>query len=162
MSNFGEELSRQLESHNISATQLAERVEMSLSQIYSWLRGEQISVRAEQFNLIAAAITDDEASHARLLRAHLLDEKTGALGQQLVNVTIERDTTLKDRPRAVTKRERALEILFEESIKDRELAEMLISMAGYVNSDVSVAEKKIVSAIRREVGKQNTPSKPGK
>lgn len=162
MSHFGEELGRQMAAKEINAVQLAERVEMSSSQLYSWLRGEQISVRAEQFNLIAAALTDDEQDHARLLYAHLLDEKAEALGQHLVEVTLSDKAELKDRPRARSKRERALEILAGESMRDPEVASLLVSLAGYVSSDLNEAETKIVAAVKKEAKASVTPTKPAK
>jgi transcriptional regulator with XRE-family HTH domain len=159
MSYFGEELGRQMTAEEINAVQLSERVDMSSSQLYSWLRGEQVSIRAEQFNALAAAITDDEHAHARLLYAHLLDEKANALGAHLVEVSLTDKGEMRDRPRTRSKRERALEILAGESVRDRELADLLVSMASYVNSDLNEAEKKIVGTIRREASKPAKPSK---
>lgn len=150
MSNFGEELNRQLEVHKIGAQDLAGRVSMSASQIYNWLRGTQVSVSPEQFNLLAAALSDDETVHARLLHAHLLDEKTDALGSHLVEVTLQISARVHDAPRARSKRERALEILAAESVRDRSLAELLVSLAGYINSDLAEAEKKIVRVVKKE------------
>jgi hypothetical protein len=160
MSNFGEELNRQLAAREINAVVLGERVNMSSSQIYNWTRGVQTTVSTEQFNLLAAALTDDPNEHAKLLYAHLLDEKADVLGTHLVEVQIAESAALRDKPRSRSKRERALEILAGESVKDRELADLLISLASYVNSDLTEAEGKIVSAIRREAAKENTRSRP--
>lgn len=162
MSNFGEELSKQLTAKNMTAADLAARVDMSASQLYNWTRGVQTTVSAEQFNVLAAALTDDEHDHARLLHAHLLDEKADNLGNHLVEVRLLESGELKDRPRARSKRERALEILSSESVRDPDLTDLLVSMAGYVSSDLNAAESKIVAAVKREGRGSSAPTKPVK
>jgi transcriptional regulator with XRE-family HTH domain len=163
MSNFGEELSKQLAARNMTAADLAARIEMSSSQLYNWTRGVQTTVSSEQFNVIAAALTDDEFDHARLLHAHLLDEKAENLGNHLIEVRLLASGEMKDRPRARSRRERALEILAGESVRDPDLSDLLVSLAGYVNSDLNEAETKIVAAVKKGAKEDSSaPNKPAK
>lgn len=135
MSYFGEELTRQLASKSLVALQLADRTGISPSQISKWTRGEQTSINEQQISVIQAALGDDPADHARLVLAHLLDEKFG-LSHELVELSIQSTDLLKDTPRPKSKGESALTFLAQERLKNRELNDLLIDLARLLRPDV--------------------------
>lgn len=128
MSYFGEELTRQMTAKSVTGLQLAARIGLSAAQVSKWTRGEQTSVDDVQLSAIQRALSDDPHDHARLVLAHLLDEKFG-LHHSLVEVSMRSDFEVKDRPRHRSKGDAAIEFLAEERVRNPELNDMLIDLA---------------------------------
>jgi len=128
MSYFSEELSRQMTSKAVNGQQLAARIGLSAAQVSKWTRGEQTSIDDVQLSAIQRALGDDPHDHARLVLAHLLDEKFG-LHHELVDVSVRDDGALRDRPRHRSKGEAAMEFLAAERVRNPELNDMLIDLA---------------------------------
>lgn len=134
MSYLSEELQRQMTAHDVAGLQLAERTGISASQIYNWLNDRQSSITESQLSVIQAALGDDHHDHARLVLAHLLDEKFG-LNHELVDVSVRSDSELRDAPRSRSKGERAMEFLAAERVRNRELNDMLIDLARLLGAE---------------------------
>lgn len=128
MSYLSEELNRQMDAHEVNGVQLAESLGCSSSQITRWTSGEQTSISDAQLSAMQACFSDDPHDHARLVMAHLLDEKFG-LHHELVELEIQSAAELQDRPRSRSKGERAVEFLAGERHRNRELNDLLIDLA---------------------------------
>src|SRR5262245_38424713 len=102
MSYLSDELERQMRSQNITGLQLAERTGISPSQIYNWLKSTQVSISEKQMTVIQAALTNDSHAHARLVLAHLLDEKFG-FSSDMVSVELLDGGIMSDRPKTRSK-----------------------------------------------------------
>lgn len=127
MSYLSEELERQMKEQKVTGLQLAERTGISASQIYNWLNSVQLSISEEQLKLIQAALTNDHHTHARLVLAHLLDEKFG-FGHDLVRIQMD-EVTLSARPRKSARGEKAMQFLLEERQKNRSVNDLIIDLA---------------------------------
>lgn len=147
MSYFSEELVRQMTTKNVTGIRLADLTGFSASQISNWTRGEQTTINEQQLSVIQAALGDDAHDHARLVLAHLLDEKFG-LNSDLVEVTVRDAGEMRDYVRPSSKGEAALAFLAGERVRNRELNDLLIDLARLLQPVKS--EKNAVSSERRE------------
>ena len=128
MSFLSEELERQFEAAATNPFQLGERIGVSPSQIYKWLRDEQTSISADQLRAIAEGTSKNVNDHAALVRAHLLDEKFGP-GSHLVRIEVDSPETMNDQPRPRSKGERAMLYLAEARIKSRAINDLVVDLA---------------------------------
>ncbi len=135
MSYLSEELTRQIESKTASIDAIAEHTKIARSQIYKWLTGEQVSISAEQLDGIATALKADPVDHAKLLVAHLQDERFGK-SAPLVRIEMDTPAELHDRPRPRTKGERALQFLGEERLKSRDVNDLIIDLARCLGAEL--------------------------
>ncbi len=131
MPYLAEEFARQLAARNHTIDQLVAASGLSRGQLYLWKGGHQTSITPDHFALLAHALSSSVDDHARLVRAHLLDEKFGP-GSDMVDVVIIGADELHDAPISRSKRERALAILSTHSVGNKELADLLIALASYV------------------------------
>ena len=135
MSFIADEIDRQLESQGTNAMRVAEVSNISASQIYKWTNNEQTSISREQIDALARAISSDINDHARLVRAHLLDEKFGP-GSELVRVELDTPAELKDQPRPRAKGEKAMEFLAQERMTSRAVNDLVIDLAKCLGAEI--------------------------
>lgn len=135
MRHFAEELSRQIEAAKLSQGALAEAAGIAQAQIWKWVNGEQISINAEQLDAIARALKATPSEHARLLAAHLEDERFGKAAGA-VRIEIETAAEMRDRPRPRTRGEAALQTLAELRLQSREVNDLLIDLANCLGADI--------------------------
>lgn len=128
MSYFGEELTKQMELKKVTGIELASRTSISSAQISKWTRGEQTSLNEPQLSVMQAALGDDAHDHARLVLAHLLDERFG-LNSELVEVSVRDTGEMRDYTRPRSKGEAAIAFLSVERVRNRELNDLLIDLA---------------------------------
>jgi len=135
VSYLSDELERQLEETKTTGLQLAERIGVSSSQVYNWLNGRQTSISEAQLSAIQAALGDDSIYHARLVEAHLLDERFG-LSSHLVTVAIMQDSqSMHDKPRRESRGESALQYLAWQRKDNPDLNELIIDLARLLGAD---------------------------
>lgn len=138
MSFLSEELERQMARARIpdrSWVRVAETIQVSTSQIYKWVRGEQTHISPEHLDGIAKYLSDDLEDHAQLVVAHLFDEKFGS-GSELVHISIKSRGELRDKPRPKSRGERAIHFLAESRIENRDVNEMLIDLARCLGAEL--------------------------
>lgn len=130
MSYLSEELVRQMTAKKLPGVRLAELTGFSASQISKWVRDEQTSITEAQLTAIQTALGDDPHAHARLVLAHLLDEKFG-LAHERIELSVRDDgvTTIQDHGRHMSKGEIAVAYLAQERPGNRELNDLLIDLA---------------------------------
>ena len=128
MSYLSEEIKRQISSANISQLDVSAKSGISQGQISKWINREQTSISAEQIDAIATALSKDRMDHARLLVAHLQDERFGA-AKDLVAVDLKSEFELVDRPYSRTKGEKALHFLAEQRVKYKSVDDLIIDLA---------------------------------
>lgn len=135
MSYLSDEINRQMEDHGVSAQQLAERTGFSLSQMYNWIRGDQLTINEIQMTGLQAALSNDSHSHARLVLAHLLDEKFGHSHDQIA-VELKAEFEVRDKPRTRARGEKALHFLAELRVKSRDCNDLLIDLAKVLGAEL--------------------------
>lgn len=135
MSNFSEELEKQMATKPASQVEAAELSGISQSQISKWLRSEQTSISSDQITALAKALSDDPVKHANLVKAHLLDEKFGA-GSELVRIEIDSPAEWKDKPRPRSKGERAMNYLAEQRVISRDVNDLVIDLAKCLGAEL--------------------------
>jgi transcriptional regulator with XRE-family HTH domain len=135
MSHLADTLAQLIEAKGSNALEISRRCGISSSQLYLWLRSEQISISEEQLNALAPVVSDDMGDHATLVRAHLLDHLYGP-GSELIRIEIDHAGVLRDAPRGRSKGEKALDYLREERLKNRELNLLLIDLARLLGENL--------------------------
>ena len=135
MSYLADELERQLNEQGITGVQLADRTGISTSQIYNWLKSAQVTISEKQLTSIQAALTKDSHAHARLVLAHLLDEKFGH-GHDRIAIEMKSEYELKDHPRTKARGEKALHFLAELRLKSKDCNDLLVDLARVLGADV--------------------------
>ncbi len=135
MSYLSEELKRQMQAAKLSGSQIAERSKISASQVYKWANDDQTSIDAKQLDALAAALSHDPVDHAKLLVAHLQDECFGT-AKGYVTIDLRSEGELKDKPRTMTKGERAIHFLAAERVKDRSVNDLIIDLAKVLGADI--------------------------
>ena len=134
MSYLGDEIERQMAAQNLNGSQLAERSQISASQIYKWTNSEQTSIGQDQMTALSRALSTDANDHAALTRAHLLDEKFGP-GAKLVSIEID-SMELKDSPKKFSKGEQAVHYLAELRIQSRDVNDLVIDLARCLGAKI--------------------------
>ena len=124
-----------MELQNLTGMQLSERSKISASQIYKWANNDQTSISADQIDALAAALSKDSMDHARLLVAHLQDEKFGTAAA-LVRIEMDTPAEVNNRPRPRTKGEKALHYLAEQRLENRNVNDLIIDLARVLGADV--------------------------
>ncbi len=135
MSYLSEELQRQLDSAKASIDGVSDKTKIARSQIYKWLNGEQISISAGQLDALAEAFNATPTDHAKLLVAHLQDERFGK-SAPLVRIEIDTPAELRDRPKPRTKGERAMAFLAEERVKFKDVNDLIIDLAKVLGAEL--------------------------
>lgn len=135
MSYLSEELKRQMELYQFNGTQLADKSGISASQIYKWSNNDQTSISAEQLDALALALSGEPMEHARLLVAHLQDERVGS-ARDLVRIEMDTVAELNDRPRPRTKGEKAIQFLIEQRLENRGVNDLLIDLARVLGAEL--------------------------
>ncbi len=135
MSHLSDEIDRQLLQSKQSIDDVVRKTGLTRSLLYLWKGGEQTTIDEDQLVALAPALSSDVADHAALVRAHLLDEKFGP-GADLVQVSIDGPSELKDRPRPRTKGEKAMEFLTRERLVNRDLNDLLLDLARCLGAEL--------------------------
>jgi transcriptional regulator with XRE-family HTH domain len=135
MSYLSDELERQMKSEKLTGSQLAERTGISSSQIYNWLKNVQISINEKQLKSLQTALTQDSHNHARLVLAHLLDEKFGH-GSEHVDVSLKGDFEKNAKQKTSARGEKALQYLGVLRMKSRDCNDLLIDLARVLGADI--------------------------
>ena len=135
MSFLSDELKRQIEARKTNALQLADKCGISSAQIYKWTNSAQTSISAEQLDALSNALSSDLVDHARLLVAHLQDERFGT-ARDMVRIEMNTLAEMNDRPRPTTKREKAIQFLSEQSVENRNVSDLVIDLARVLGADV--------------------------
>ena len=135
MSYLSEELKRQISHINASVDGISDKSGISRGQIYKWLNADQISISAEQIDALATALSKEPMDHARLLVAHLQDEKFGSAAR-LVRIELDTLDQANDRPRPRTKGEKALHYLAEQRLENRTVNDLIIDLARVLGADL--------------------------
>ena len=135
MSYLADELKRQIEAQGTNALQLAEKCKISSAQIYKWANSAQTSINAEQIDAIAAALSPDPTDHAKLLVAHLQDERIGS-ARDLVRIETDTVAQLHDRPSPRTKGEKAIHFLMDQRLENRFVNDLVIDLARVLGADL--------------------------
>lgn len=135
MSYLSEELKRQMQAQKLTGLQLAERSKISASQIYKWSNNDQTSISADQLDALASALSKDAVNQAKLLVAHLQDERFGAR-KDMVRIELDDGGILSDKPRARTKGEKALQFLAEQRVEFKGMDELIIDLAKVLGAEL--------------------------
>lgn len=135
MSHLSEELTRQLKSIQASVDDITAKCNISRGQIYKWIKSEQTSISAEQLDALASALSSSPMDHAKLLVAHLQDERIGA-ARHLVRIELDGPDALHDKPRPKTKGEKAIHFLAEQRVENRSVNDLVIDLARVLGADV--------------------------
>lgn len=118
-----------------SVDDISGKCKISRGQIYKWLNGDQTSISGEQIDGLAGALSKDPMDHAKMLVAHLQDESVGS-ARDLVRIETDTVQELKDRPRARTKGEKAIQFLIEQRLQNRSIDDLLIDLARVLGADI--------------------------
>jgi hypothetical protein len=135
MSYISDELERQMTAAKTNPSQVAERTQISASQIYKWVNGDQTSIGPDQLTALSKTLSRDPHDHAALLKAHLMDEKFGP-GAHLVRVEIDTPSHLRDKPRPQSKGEQALEYLSHARMQNEDANKLLIIIARNMGAEI--------------------------
>lgn len=134
-SYLSEEIKRQLLQLGISQAEVSRRTNISQAQISNWIKGVQTSINAEQLDALAAGLSSDVTDHARLLVAHLQDERFGK-SAPLIRIELDTPAELNDRPQPKTKGEKALAYLASERLENRNVNDLIIDLARVLGADL--------------------------
>lgn len=134
-SHLSEELQRQIDHISASVDDVSDKSGISRGQIYKWIKAEQTSISAEHLDVLAAALSKDPMDHARLLVAHLQDEKFGK-ASKLVRIEMDTPAEVNDRPRPRTKGEKALHYLAEQRLENRDVNDLIIDLARVLGAEL--------------------------
>lgn len=163
VSHLSEELQRQISATSASIDAVSEETKIARSQIYKWLRSEQTSISAVQLDKISGALSTNPIDHAKLLVAHLQDERVGS-ARDLVRIEMDTIAELRDRPRARTKGEKAIQFLAEQRLQSRDVNDLVIDLARVLGADLddaraSYAKKEEKGSVRkvREILEKSAP-----
>lgn len=135
MRHFADELQSQLNHSGMSQAEFARKCGISQGQIWKWLNAEQVSITGEQIDALAAALRADPLTHAKLLAAHLHDERAGK-ASKLVRIEVDSPQELKDQPTPRSKGERAIRFLAEKRLLDRNVNDLVIDLARCLGADL--------------------------
>lgn len=134
MSYLAEQIERLLEKTHQSVDDVAARCGINRSIIYLWKQGKQTSISEEQLLALSPALSSELSDHAKLVEAHLHDEKFGP-GSDLVEISIRSEQQLEDRPRPRSPGDKAMAFLAQERISNRDLNDLLIDLARVLGWD---------------------------
>lgn len=136
MSHLASELETLLKEKGMRATDLARASGLTQASVSRIRSGGQIWVKASDLEKIAAAIDKSPMIHARLLRAHLLDECSGP-GKELIEIELtgrRRRSIHEEAPpygiKLPPKEEQAMRIISEHVTQDPELRKIILSLAS--------------------------------
>lgn len=135
MSYLSDELQRQMDEHKVTAQQLAVKASVSVSQMYNWIRGDQSTINERQLEAIQSGLSADSHAHARLVLAHLLDEKFGH-SHERVAVDLKAEFEAMDRPRTRARGEKAVNYLAELRTKSKDCNDLLIDLARVLGAEL--------------------------
>jgi transcriptional regulator with XRE-family HTH domain len=135
MSYLSDEIQRQIDEYGVTGQQVAVKMGLSVSQIYNWIRGDQTTINERNLCALQAALSSDSNAHARLVLAHLLDEKFGH-GNDRIAVELKADFEIKDAPRIKARGEKALHFLSELRMKSKDCNDLLIDLAKVLGADL--------------------------
>ena len=135
MSFLSEELNRQISHINASVDGIADKSGISRGQIYKWLKADQISISAAQIDALSTALSNDPIDHAKLLVAHLQDEKFGNAAS-LVRIELDTLAEFNDRPKPRTKGEKAIAYLASARIQHKSVNDLVIDLAHVLGAEL--------------------------
>lgn len=113
---------------------------ISRGQIYKWVNSDQTKINSAQLDALCAALSDNVSDHARLLAAHLEDERFGS-ARDMVSVHILPDDCLNDQPKQTTKGEKAIQFLSGQRITSKSVDDLVIDLAQCLGADLSSSGK---------------------
>ena len=128
MSFLSDEIQRQMEVAKLSGLQVAAKINVSASQLYNWVNGKQTSINSTQLSDLSKALSDNSLDHAKLLYAHLQDEKFGPAAK-MIRIEIETLDELRDGPKAKSRGEKAIHFLAESRMQAPEINDLVIDLA---------------------------------
>lgn len=113
---------------SLNAVNLSALTGISNSQFSRWKNGLQTSISEDDFSALATALSTDAEDHARLLRAHLEDERFGP-GAELITIELISNGEMQDRARPQTKLESAWQFLHSQTARNSDLRALIIDLA---------------------------------
>lgn len=159
MSYFGTQLEELLKRKNMKAVDLARLSGVGESLISRYRSGEQVWVSPEDLAAIATSISDSNSERAELVRAHLLDEKTGP-GSELVRVEVASAPAMlkEDFPayaiRLPEQLERAFQILRENAINDADVRDVVLGLGNLLSEGRAPGQVSSVPAAPSRKGRK--------
>lgn len=135
MSFLSDEIERQMEAGKLTGLQVAAKTDVSSTQLYNWINGKQTSISGEQLDALSAALSPHPVDHAKLLVAHLQDERIGK-ARDMVRIELVAPDDHKDKPRSRSKGEKALEFLACQRQEARSVNELIIDLARVLGADI--------------------------
>ena len=134
--HFSEELNRQLTASGLTQVQLAKASGLSQSQISKWFRAEQTSVDEAQMTALAQALSQDPATQAALVAAHLQDEKFGP-SSELVSISLQ--CPAPELPK--TEGQAAIDFLSQLRLRNPAANDLIIALARCLRSNTEILPK---------------------